>query len=154
MKKLAGILIATTLAGALVGCGGDDDADVDSAATTTAQSITKAEFLAQANAICAAGNAEIDAALAGVTETTTEEELTTIINEQVVGSVRTQIADIRALGFPDGDAELLDAIFTDSEAALDQVAADPIGTFVDTTEDPFADLNARLADYGLTACAE
>jgi hypothetical protein len=153
VRKLAGMLLALTIVGGAVSCGDDDDAP-ENAATTTAQSITKQEFLTQANAICTAGSAEMQAALAAVTEATTEDELSAIITDQMVGSIRGQLADMRALGYPDGDRETLEGIYTDTEAMLDQVEADPIGLVLNATTDPFAELNARLAEYGLTACAE
>jgi hypothetical protein len=39
----------------------------------------------------------------------------------------------------------------DMEALLDDLAADPEEVF-DRPEDPFADLNERLDDYGLVVC--
>ena len=45
----------------------------------------------------------------------------------------------------------LAAILDDTDAALDRLAADPIGV-IDSGRDPFADVNQRLNAYGLTDC--
>lgn len=145
MKKLASVAAMVALAAALVACGDDDDAE---GAGTSDASISKDEYVAQANAICEAGQAELAAALAEITAETTEEEAAGIIAD----AIRAQITELRALGYPEGDQETLESIYGDAEALLDEIEADP--SIVTTNEDPFTEVNDRLASYGLTACAE
>ncbi len=132
---------AIVAACALVGCG--DDGDGESA---TGATITQAEFVTQANAICQTGADELDAINASSDLAPPD-----FFYEEVVPSIRSQIAELRALGFPEGDEELLAAIFDDTDKVLDELEtkADPFGS-----GDPFEDLNGRMREYGLTACAD
>ena len=66
-------------------------------------------------------------------------------------SVRKQISRIRDLGYPPGDKAELDAVYTKTEKALDQIEKDP-ERYRTATSNPFADENKFLKSYGLTAC--
>jgi hypothetical protein len=120
----------------LVGCGDDDDAS---------DSISKEEFVSSANAICEEGAAEIEAAEG---EGLSEADFFLTI---VIPSIRQQSEDMRALGFPEGDADTVEEILDDTEAALVVIETDPesIGG-----ANPFATVNRQLGEYGLTVCAE
>lgn len=111
------------------------------------ETISKADFLTEANAICRAANDEIEAAPNGFGPTT--------FLEVVIPTIRQGGADMRALGFPAGDEELLDALLTDQDAVLDELEAlvteDPDAW--GSGPNPFAELNTRLDDYGLNDCA-
>ena len=71
-------------------------------------------------------------------------------SEQVVPLVRGQIEDLRELGYPDGDEDTLEAIYTDTENVLDSWEDDPAQALDD---ERMAPINERLGDYGLTQCA-
>jgi hypothetical protein len=77
--------------------------------------------------------------------------MTAFVRDTFVPAVRGQLDAIRALGFPPGDEAELAAILDDTDAALDLLAADPLGV-INSGRDPFGDINARLNDYGLTDC--
>ncbi|CAB4700167.1 unannotated protein [freshwater metagenome] len=134
-------------------CGGSDDSSDDSSTdaasgSTDAGSISKADFIEQADAICEAGDDATDE----LPDPTTEEVAIDLIVSDIVPSIRGQISDIRDLGFPEGDEELLDGILTDAEDLLDQIEADPAAFL--TADSPFADTNAALTEYGITECAD
>lgn len=133
-------LVALSLALVLgvQGCGDDDP-----------ETIAKSEFLAQGNAICAAGNLAVDS-IGKSLDPNDEEQLLSAIEEQVVPLVRTQIEDLRELGYPEGDEELLEAMYDDTGEVLDAWADDPALAIDD---ERMAPINERLADYGLTECA-
>jgi hypothetical protein len=67
--------------------------------------------------------------------------------------IRDQVSQIRALGFPTADADMLAAVFDDLDAILDRAEADPSVMMMDSTA-LFADVNARLAAYGLDVCSQ
>lgn len=155
--------VAVLLALVLTGCGGDDEPSGDDAAagdavprvsaspsTEAPDGPTKDEFVTAANAVCAAGNAEIAAAGADV-DPADPDAVAAFATDVLVPSVRGQLDDIRALGFPADDADLLDDTLTDAGAAVDEIEADP--TLLTGTDNPFAEVNATLTDYGLTECA-
>jgi hypothetical protein len=159
MKRNWMILLAGLLATGLIaaGCGGDDD---DDDGGDGGEALTKEEFLAQGNAICEEGNAELNAAADEVFQggqRPSPEELETFVNDSFVPNIQGQIDDIRALGPPEEDEDTINGILDDAEDALAEVEEDPQGTLgaeAGQTTDPFAEVNAQLADYGLTACSD
>jgi hypothetical protein len=145
MKRKALWLLVLALATGLVaaGCGDDDDDDGDGG-----EALTKEEYLAQGNQICAQGNAELrqsedfnfnDPAAVGA-----------FVTDTLVPNIQGQIDQLRE-GIPEGDEETVNGILDDTEAKLDELEADPASLQEDA--DPFAEINMRLDEYGLTTCA-
>ena len=154
MKRNTLWLLTAVLALGLVaaGCGDDDDSGDDGG-----EALTKEEYVAQGNAICEEGDKEIEAGfreVAPANQQPTPEEIETVVSETLVPSVQGQIDDLRALSPPEGDEETLNAIYDDAQAALDSIEADPSILSAGDSPDPFADVNQRIGDYGLTACAD
>jgi hypothetical protein len=155
-KLLALVAIAAALAAA--GCGDDDDEDATGGATgatgVSGSTLTEAEFLDQANEICAAGNELIDEqatdAFGSGTGAPTEDELDQFVNEIMVPSIEEQIDDIRALGVPEELAADVNPFLEDAEAALADAQADP-GSLLD--EDPFREINQEAKQIGLRECS-
>jgi hypothetical protein len=154
MKRWGALLLAGALATGLIaaGCGGgDDDNGDDNGATTAAETLSKSEFVQEANQICKEGNDELDQAGQSLGQSSNEEDLKTFITETLVPNIQGQIDQIRALGIPEADQEEVNAILDDAEADLSKVKDDP--SIVIQNQDPFTDVNKRLDDYGLTECA-
>jgi hypothetical protein len=121
------IFVAVILAVGLVaaGCGSSND----NSSTSTA-GLTKAEFVAQANAICDKGNKQ-DAGVAGI---------------------QSQIDQVRALGAPSGDEATVTNMLDVAQADLDKVKANP-ALLNSSKANPFGDFAALAHPYGLTSCA-
>ena len=128
------------------GCGDDEE------------SLSEDEFVEQANAICEEGSEELDQAggeLFG-SEEPTPEEIADFADlfEDAIGD---QIDDLEDLNGPSDLEEELDGILADARDTLsefaDEVRDDPEAAFT-SEEDPFADINERLSELGLTSCAE
>jgi hypothetical protein len=152
MKRKALWLLALALATGSVaaGCGGDDDDGGDGGG----DALSKEEFVAQGNEICTEGNAEIEA---GAQEAfpegqPTPETAEAFVNDTLVPSVQGQIDDLRDLGIPEGDEDQVTEILDKAELALQDLKEDPT-LAIGQGEDPFAEVNQELTDYGLTACA-
>jgi hypothetical protein len=142
------IAIATTgavLAIAAAGCGGGDDD------TTAAATLTKDEFIAQADEICAAGDQEIAAAADDLGASPSPEEATQLVTDVALPSVREQRDSIAALGAPEGDEDDVEAILDALDEAIAAVEANPEAVF-SNGDDPFADVDRLAQDYGLTDC--
>jgi hypothetical protein len=148
MKRNGLMVLGLIMSIALVaaGCGGDSD-DNDTA-------LTKPAFLAKGNAICQAGNKEIQTAF----ETAigkgqpTQEQLNSVVTDSLVPSIQGQIDDIRDLPAPEGDEDQIGQTLDEAELAVQDVKENPSLATQQGGQDPFADVNQKLNDYGLTAC--
>ena len=137
-KVLASLSLVVTV-GLLASCA--DDAK---------KTISKTEFLTKGNAICTTFNGKMTEAEASIA---TDDDVLTFYTETFVPELRGVLRSIENLGFPAGDATLLQGLIDDTDGVLDGVAADP-AAFVASGTNPFAPINDQLHTYGLTACGE
>jgi hypothetical protein len=143
--KLVGLtLILAALAVGAVGCGGSDEEST----------ISKTDFIAQANEICKTANDQVDAASnEELSNSPTNEEIEAFWNDTARPSVEDQVAQIRELGAPEGDEEQIDTFLTEVESATEEAqSAIDNGTF-GQGPDPFAEADRLSIEYGLTDCA-
>jgi hypothetical protein len=151
-------LLASVVAIALVaaGCGSSSDTTEESTSEAT---LTKSEFLKQGNAICAAGNKEIEEGFEefgkennlSENKAPTEAQFEEISETVLVPGVSKQLEGLRSLGTPEGDEGELDELLSNAEGELEEVEEDPS---VLSKEDPFAEVNKEARAYGLTVCGE
>jgi hypothetical protein len=152
MKRNGIWLIALVMAMGLIagGCGDDDDDGGDDGA----EALTKEEYLAQGNQICKQGEAELDA-VADETFSGGEPDQATLeafVNDALIPNVQGQIDQLRDLGIPEADEEQVTQILDEAELALQDIKEDPSLAAGQGGEDPFAEVNTKLDEYGLTAC--
>lgn len=130
-----GVRVFALLAGAMLsvllvaGCGGDSDTG-----TTSAAPLPKAEFIKRADAICAQHLEETrtkflaygkSVAKAGETAAEREGHIAVVAETIVAPELRQEIADIRALGVPEGDQGKVEAILVAIEGGITKVIAQP-----------------------------
>lgn len=142
-----GMSLAATLivgAGAL-GCG----SSTHSTTSTTATAITKAEFLAKANAICASSDPALSAGAAKLATLRSDAQIASVVRTVYVPAIEAQIAQIRTLGSPAGDQTAVSGMLQMALADLAKLKHDP--ALVNT--DVFADFAKAAHPYGMTACA-
>ncbi len=140
--------VVVLLAVGVAGCGGGDD----STEAETSPSLTKSEFIQQANAICAEGNKETDAVFGNFEKGEPKPEAETVIEQEFVPSIQMQIDEVRALGAPEGDEETVEEMLDLAQADLERVESDP-GIVINGSEvDQFADFAKIAHPYGLTEC--
>ncbi|CAI9408279.1 hypothetical protein [Nocardioides sp. T2.26MG-1] len=153
MKRSLLSLPALALAASLLaGCGGSDGSDgKDSAPEPDASAIASADFVSEANQICADGNAEVDSASAELGDAPTEEDVSAFARDVLVPNIQGQHDAIAELGAPEGDQDAVDALLTALQDGIDALTADP--TVVSVSPGPFADANAAATELGLTECA-
>jgi hypothetical protein len=155
MAIVAGVL-AVALTVAVAGCGGDDEA--------SASSITKAEFIKKADAICkqALEQAEVDfAALVKENETLLEETkegtpafeaiYPAVVNGILAPTVEKEVDEIQALGAPEGDEAKVDAMLETLEGDLETAEAKPKRVGFEA-EKIFAPSTELAREYGLKVC--
>lgn len=151
MKKgvflsLLGVLAVMSLA--IVGCGDGDD--------ETTASLTRAEFVSQANAVCVRGTKERSAKFreaakeAKPGQTFSDADREQVVRDVLIPPYRKVIEDLKKLGAPEGDEQEVEAIVEAMEEAADKVEADP-GPAVQSTVQ-FTEANKLSAEYGLTDC--
>jgi hypothetical protein len=142
---LLGATLMLTLA---AGCG--SASSTKSTATTATATITKAEFLAKANAICAAADPNLAAENAKLAAHPTAATVVAAVKTVYVPSVRSQIAGIKALGTPSGDQATVSRMLQLVEGDARKITANPR---LIVTTNVFGDFAKVAHPYGLTACA-
>ena len=156
MNRLIAVFAALAAVALIVtGCGSDNST------TDTTASLTKAEFLKQGNAICAAGNKEINTEFEKFFEENefskknqpTQADFEEGAEEIVIPSIRNQIDELEELEAPEGEEEKYEALFENAEAQLEKGEEDP-SLLTDENNDLFAGVNKEAKALGLGSCAE
>jgi hypothetical protein len=155
-SRLTGVVgVAATLAAGLVatGCGGSSSS---TAKSTTAPALSKAQFLAQGNAICTQGQQKLGAAQKALEKAIgnhapTPAQTTAYVNAAFAPSIQSQIDGIRALGAPSGEQATITSMLDIAQTDLDHVKSNP--TLLTGNSNPFANFAQLAHSYGLTACA-
>jgi hypothetical protein len=155
LNRFLALLVAVA-AVALVAAGcGSGDSSTDSTA-----SLSKAEFVKQGNAICEAGNKEINAGFEEFSKESgfskknqpTQADFEEGAEEIVVPSVRKQIDEITELGAPEGEEDQVEAFLENAEAQLEKGEEDA-SLLADENNDLFAGVNKEAQALGLNSCA-
>jgi len=159
-KAKGSLLLGVVLAALLfaVGCGSSSS---DDEITVKTGSLSKSEFIAKADAICAAARVEFEAKLAGLFKTQhallgkpdREDELfTTILNKVVAPNYEGEIEKISALGAPKAYAPEV-AVFLNSIQTRLEESSDDLSLLEDS-HFPFQK-SADLAEKaGMQGCAK
>jgi hypothetical protein len=144
------LAFAATLALGLVagGCGSSSKSSTSRSATTAA--LSKPQFLAQGNAICARGNQRLGAAEKALGNRPSRAQITSFVASAFAPDIQSQIDGLRALGAPSSDHATVSNMLDTAQSDLNKIKANPA---LLAGGAGFADF-ARLAHpYGLTACA-
>jgi hypothetical protein len=150
-RALSTVVVGALLLVGAAACGGDDDGDA----------LSQEEFVRQGNAICAEGNETLDAAIEEAFgdlqegEEPSADEIAEVFQESGIPSIQKQIDDLGDLEPPENMSDDVDQLLDDAQAALDdleeQIEDDP-NAFLNSDEDPFADVNQQAGELGLTEC--
>ncbi len=155
-KRLVQILIAGCAAAFVVaGCG-------SSGGDTSTASLTKAEFVKRADAICAKGNKQLQVQVVGYAKKVgwsgktppTDAQATEIASTILIPSVQSQHDKIDALGAPSGEEDQVNAILTALQDAIDQAKKDPAALVRQPHDPTFTKADKLAQDYGLTVCGQ
>jgi hypothetical protein len=128
-----------------VACGGSSSADA----------ISKGEFLKKANAICENGNTDIEqAAKHQFPEKGGKPSQTQVlryVSSTVTPDIQHQIDELKKLGAPEGDEEPIKIILAETQRALVQAKKTP-AALIKGGPGPFAGADKFAKAYGLIAC--
>lgn len=174
------ILIAAIVAIVVVGCGGGESSNDTqssggsgassgsassgegsgeaSGGTVTTSSLSKAQFVKQADALCKRNREERFEATAAYGEEnpsqSEEEAITTSLKEVYVPTMETRLAELRQLGAPQGDEGQIEAILQAYERQLDAIEQLKGAAATPTLDRESLRAEALARKYGLTECAE
>jgi ABC-type lipoprotein release transport system permease subunit len=138
------VVVALALVGIAAGCGSGGD-------SSTTSSLTKAEWIAKADAICQQGNQEIEQAAKQQfgNQRPTAAEVQQFATGTALPNTQSQVDKIKALGAPSGDEDQVNHILDTVQADIDKAKA--AGDIENST---FADGNALAKQYGLKVCGQ
>jgi hypothetical protein len=158
--KRAQILIAGLLVAGLIvaGCrGGGSSSSSDS--SSSGGTLSKDEFVAQADAVCRDAQTQLakiqtDVQSKAQGDPTQAQTVFADAVGQIVPIVRNTVDQIAALDAPSDLKPKLDEFKTKTDAALDQVAADPGKAISEASSgnSPFTSLTSLATDLGLKDC--
>jgi hypothetical protein len=127
------------------------------AASAFADPLSSGEFKKQANAICAEGNQQLDAAAEQVFTGLTEgqepsSDQLTAFAAVAIPNVEQQVEGVAALEPPKSLKAKVNKLIKTARAAVAKVKADP-SLLADEKHDPFASANKQAKKLGLKECA-
>jgi hypothetical protein len=166
--KQAFAVCLSVLALVAAGCG-DDNNDTSTSTTTesgtsgatgatgaSGSALLPADFIAEADAVCAEGDEAIDAEaekLFGDGDEPSQEDQVAFVTDVVLPNIQEQLDGLEALDPPEEGAEEFATLIDDANAALDEIEADP-AAFVESGggDGPFAEVNKQAQALGLKDC--
>ncbi len=153
-------LLAAVGALAVAGCGDDDETTdttgASGASGVTGTALTEDEWIEQADAICAAGDKEIDQAgneLFGGQQPS-QADLEQFATDVLVPNIQSQLDGLRALTPPEDIADDVTTLLDDANEALDEIRDDPSLVTANGSDSPFADVNRQAQGLGLSECGD
>lgn len=161
-RILAAMLTATAIAAIAAGCGGGSSSSTTTATSTAAgssgASTAEAQFLKQANGICARARATLLAKVGQYLEKhsgngqSEDERLADAYRVVLLPSIETQIAEIRSLGIPAGDEEQIESFLTTLQQRIDVARKVPEVSSRFSIDRIFKPAGELARAYGLDVC--
>lgn len=154
-RWMGGLVVGIVLLAAFAsGCGGD---------SATSSSLTRPEFIKQANAACAKRHQVWQASLASYnkqvkernagTEPQVQEEIATeLLEEEMLPALRKQLEALEALPAPEGEEDEVSKMLTTLSQELKKVETDPIKALAKGHD--FEDFENEAKEYGLSCTFE
>ena len=143
---LAGVVAILVVA---AGCGSSSDSS----------SLTKAEFVKQADQICTKGEKSIEDGAEKFaeennvnTEKPTKAQQEEVIQQVVAPEIRQQAEEIGDLGAPSGEEEKVEAIVTAVEEGADELESKPAQLI--EGKNPLSHSSKLAKEYGLKVCGQ
>lgn len=151
-KRFIALLAALVAISVIVaGCGSD---------SSSSSSLSKAEFIKQADKICEKGNEENNTEFeefAKEHNLSEKKEPSKAVQEEAISEivapgVKKQIEEIDALGAPEGDEKKVEAMVGAVEEGVEEIEANP--AVLIEGKNPLAKGSKLAKEYGLKTCGE
>ncbi len=150
IATLAGVAAVAMI---VAGCGSSSD--------DSTSPLTKAEFIAQADAICKKGNSEIESGIEdfekevglGENEEPTKAQKVEASETVLIPEIKNQAEKLRNLEAPSKDEAEITAMLDALDEGVEEAEADPESLFTSSTA-PFESANKMAKEYGLKVCGQ
>lgn len=155
-KALSVCVLVVALGANAVGCGDDDESSGDAPSpAVAASSISKDEFVEQANAICKPGRAKLlSAVLAYQKKHLNEPSVKVVVDtarKVIDPELQRQVEELRELGAPSGDVEEVEKVLASLQNSAGEIVEKKPPTFNEAQV--FLQLAGKDASrYGLDEC--
>ena len=137
---------------AIAGCGGSDDSETSGGEQET---LSKAQWVKQADAICTKANDRQEALLQKVAEDVrgapSKSEQADFVVNAGVPPLREAAASLEELGAPAGEEEKVEDFIDALEKAIDETEAEPV-EFAEAKSAPFTPVERQAEKLGLEIC--
>jgi len=154
--RFAALLIAALTSLAIAACGEKDE----NTTATSSSSLTKAQFVREANRICKQTDDKIERASkqffadAPANEEAPPSEIEEFAQKSALPAIEDEITRIEALGAPAGDEEQVKAILDAGEQGLAKLKQNPEQIAKGGAAPALASYDKLAGSYGLDQCAE
>ena len=150
-KFIAVLAAAAAILVIAAGCGGGSD-------SSDSSSVTKAQFVKEADAICTKGDKQNEKEFEEFAEEhnlsegkePSKEVQEEAVQDLVVPGVRQQIEEIDDLAVPSGDEAKIEEVVTSVEEGLDELEEDP--TLLFKGKNPLGKGSKLAREYGMVKC--
>ena len=152
MRAIALIVGVLAVALVWVGCGSSSGGD-----EVTASSISKAQFIKEADAACREGQKGVQNDFQAFVKENenlknpTEAKYAELVETVLAPNIEQEVDDIRSLGAPDGDVEEIEAMLVAREEGLEEAEAQPKKA-VQANLAGFTEAGKLAKGYGLKDC--
>jgi hypothetical protein len=154
--SLAVLATLVALAAIVAGCGGSDDSDTGG---TSSSSLTKAQFVKQADTICEKSEEKLGSEFESYVKEKgwsedkepSKEQQEEAVVEVVTPNLQGQIDDIRDLGAPEGDEDQIETMLSTVEEGIEDLEDDP-SQLTEQGSNPLAKGSKLATAYGLEKC--
>jgi hypothetical protein len=145
VRRSAATLIATAAAGAALAACGEDTGPF------TVTGVTKPQYVARGDEICAEGERELRQAGVKVSRAPSAAELERVVQRTVLPVVDERIERLRAMEPPPGDEAEVAAIYDAAEQSLERIEARP--ALAERPDQVFSRTSRLAREYGFEDCA-
>jgi hypothetical protein len=160
-RALAALVALLAITVAAAGCGGGAGSSSSSGGSTGEEStLTKKQFIAKADGICAAKDKELNEEVEkfvkkeGISESKkpTQAQENELVESYVVPNIRSQGEEIGELAAPEGDEEKIETIVSSLEEGADEAEENPESITGGGATTPFEKATKDPQAYGMQVC--
>ncbi len=149
---LVTLMLAVALAAAAVGCGGGDGNGSSQATTVEAGSLTKPQFIAKAEEVCAHERKKMGVELIALGTKTERETVEEGQESVLIPGLEAHVEQIRELGAPKGEEAEVEKLLSAMQRAIEEASKHKAKSFEELTEPLRRHFDPLASAYGMSGC--